>query len=85
MAMGAMRAIQERGLTVGADVSVSGFDDIPAAEFTHPPLTTVRQPIYEIGERLVELLVSLIGGTPIEQLQILLDPSLRVRDSSGKR
>jgi LacI family transcriptional regulator len=72
MAMGAMRAIQERGLTVGADVSVSGFDDIPAAEFTHPPLTTVRQPIYEIGERLVEL-------------QILLDPSLRVRDSSGKR
>jgi DNA-binding LacI/PurR family transcriptional regulator len=66
-------------------VAVSGFDDIPAAEFTHPPLTTVRQPIYEIGERLVELLVNLIQGASLEELQILLEPSLVVRDSSGKR
>jgi len=49
MALGAMSAAQERGLKVGHDVSITGFDDIPLAENAHPPLTTVHQPVYKIG------------------------------------
>jgi len=51
MALGAISAIQETGLAVGRDLSVTGFDDIPWAAHSHPSLTTVRQPVYEIGRR----------------------------------
>lgn len=84
MAIGAMRAIAERGLEVGRDVAVAGFDDIPSARGTTPPLTTVRQPIYDIGRRLAEMLIRLIHGDTLEESQILLEPQLIVRASSGK-
>lgn len=83
MALGAMSAIKGRGLRVGGDIGVAGFDDIPAAEYSHPTLTTIRQPIYEIGQRLVNMLLSLIKGHPLEDNQILLIPTLRIRESSG--
>jgi LacI family transcriptional regulator len=83
MAFGAMRAVQERGMIVGRDVSVTGFDDIPMAEHIHPPLTTVSQPIYEIGVMVCKMLISLIKGESLEVKQILLKPSLIVRQSSG--
>ncbi|MBI5669116.1 MAG: LacI family DNA-binding transcriptional regulator [Chloroflexi bacterium] len=83
MAFGVMAAIQERGLEVGSDVAVSGFDDLPAAEYAMPPLTTVRQPIYEIGQRLVEMLIGIIVGKPPEETQIVLPSRLIVRASSG--
>ncbi len=85
MALGAMIAVQERGLRVGVNVSIAGFDDIPAAEYAHPPLTTVHQPIYEIGQRLVELLNTQILGEPQEQTQTLLLGNLVIRESSGER
>jgi len=47
MAVGAMRALKQRGLTVPGDVSVVGFDDFSSAEFTEPRLTTVHNPLYE--------------------------------------
>ena len=56
MAIGAMRAVQARGLMVGADVSVVGFDDIPMARYGNPPLTTLSQPIHDIGIALFKLL-----------------------------
>ncbi len=83
MALGAMSAVQERGLRVGQDIAIAGFDDIPAAEFSHPPLTTIRQPIYEIGERLIEMLLKVIQKQPLENPHVLLQPTLILRESSG--
>ncbi len=85
MALGAMQAAQERGLEVGVDLSITGFDDIPVAEYTHPSLTTVHQPIYEIGRRLADLLSSLINGETHDQMQMLLTGTLTIRASTGAR
>jgi len=85
MALGAISAAQERGLVVGKDIAITGFDNIPLAEFCHPPLTTVHQPIYQIGEMVCEMLIKRVRGENIEEEQILLTPSLIVRQSSGGR
>jgi LacI family transcriptional regulator len=82
MALGAMAAIQARGLDVGRDISVTGFDDIPLAENAHPPLTTVRQPIYRIGELVCDMLIRVIRGEPMEHRRMVLRPTLVVRESS---
>ncbi len=84
MAIGAISALQKRGLQVGSDISVTGFDDIPAAEHTHPALTTIHQPIYEIGQRLAHMLISLIEGVQWVETQIMLSPTLVIRSSSGQ-
>lgn len=84
MALGAMSAAQERGLVVGQDVAITGFDDTPWAENAHPPLTTVHQPIYKIGSMVCEMLVNLIKGEPLAEQQIILQPTLVIRQSSGK-
>jgi LacI family transcriptional regulator len=83
MAMGAMQAIQEQELQVGRDIAVAGFDDIPAAAHTVPPLTTVRQPIYDIGRRAVDMLIRVIRNEVLEEPHVLLTPKLIVRTSSG--
>ncbi|MBX3065790.1 MAG: LacI family DNA-binding transcriptional regulator [Anaerolineae bacterium] len=84
MAFGAMRAIQARGLTVGKDISVIGFDDIPLARYSHPPLTTLSQPIHDIGNALFNLLVSLINHESLESFGgKLLKPELQIRQSTG--
>lgn len=85
MAFGAMRAIQSHGLRVGQDVSVVGFDDITLAQFYHPSLTTIRQPVREIGQLLFELLQTIIAGEPGEALSgTLVKPSLSIRESTGR-
>jgi LacI family transcriptional regulator len=83
MALGAMSAAQKRGLVVGRDIAVTGFDDIPLAEHAHPSLTTVRQPIYDIGRRTCDMLVRLIRGESLAERHVLLQPELVVRESSG--
>lgn len=83
MALGAMQAAQVLGRIVGRDIAVVGFDDLFDAEYAHPPLTTVRQPIYEIGRRLVDLLIGIIQGHPPQETQILLPTELIVRESCG--
>lgn len=83
MAVGAMSAAQERGLVVGHDVSITGFDNIPMAEHAHPPLTTVHQPIYQIGTTVCDMLIRRIHGEARDPEQILLTPSLIVRQSCG--
>lgn len=83
MALGAIRAAQEEGFAVGKDISITGFDDIPMAEYAHPPLTTVRQPIYQIGAMVCKMLIQLIQRRPLEQNQVLLKPTLMIRQSSG--
>jgi LacI family transcriptional regulator len=82
MAFGAMSAAQERGMTVGKDISITGFDNIPMAEYSHPPLTTIHQPIYQIGGRVCEMLIQQIQGNPLDERSVLLKPELIVRQSS---
>jgi LacI family repressor for deo operon, udp, cdd, tsx, nupC, and nupG len=83
MALGVISAAQGMGVTVGHDVVVAGFDDIPLAEHAHPPLTTVRQPIYEIGQRICEMLIHLLRGETLEERHVILEPQLVVRESCG--
>jgi DNA-binding LacI/PurR family transcriptional regulator len=65
IAIGALRALQESGIDVPRQVSVAGFDDIPAASSTNPPLTTVMQDTRRAGELLVETLLRQINGEPV--------------------
>lgn len=82
MAIGAMRALRERGLGAGKDVAIVGYDDAPGVEQLNPPLTTVRQPVSELGEAAARLLIHLVSGEE-ERPKHLLSPILIVRSSSG--
>lgn len=82
MAIGAMHAAQDRGLRVGPDLAVTGFDDMPLTQFFKPSLTTVRQPIWDAGQCVMSLLLDLLeNGGPVQQ-NILIEPALVVRESS---
>ncbi len=83
MATGVISAAQGLGLTVGRDLAVTGFDDVPLAEHSHPPLTTARQPIYEIGQRICEMLIHLLRGETLNERHVILEPQLVVRESCG--
>jgi len=81
MALGAMRALDEAGLKVPRDVAVVGFDDIPVASVTNPPLTTVAQDTKRAGELLVDTLLHLIKGEPASS--VMLPARVVVRRSCG--
>lgn len=83
IALGAMTELQARGLTPGSDIAVAGYDDIPAAQHATPPLTTLRQPIYQIGEMLTERLICQIHDDPTMRDPLLIQPELIIRASSG--
>ncbi len=83
MAIGAINRIQSRGLRAGLDIAIGGFDDIPLSAYVNPPLTTLHQPIYEIGRRACSMLIDIINGRMPDVLNVLLTPSLVVRASSG--
>lgn len=79
-AMSAMRALVERGRRIPADVAITGFDDIPFAAYTSPPLTTIRQNCHVGARLLVEKLMSAIRGEPNESA--VIPTELVVRGSS---
>jgi LacI family transcriptional regulator len=81
MAVGAMTAIREVGLSIPRDISVVGYDDTPDAEFASPPLTTVRQPTIRVGEEGVRLLMRLIDNPGRAPEQIVLTTELIARSS----
>ena len=83
MAIGAINRIQQQGLQVGRDMAVGGVDDIPLAAYTSPPLTTIHQPIYEIGQRTCAMLIDVINGRSPTTPHVLLTPTLIIRESSG--
>jgi LacI family transcriptional regulator len=83
MAFGVMSLAQSRGLRLGTDLAIGGFDDIPAAAHVHPGLTTVHQPIYQIGQQLTSTLLHIIDGKPLQQRGTLMPYTLIVRGSSG--
>jgi LacI family transcriptional regulator len=82
-AIGAIRAFHESGLRVPQDVSVIGFDDIPAAAFNYPSLTTIRQPLHKMGEIAVDLLVGQLEHEREWQKEISVEPEIVVRESTG--
>jgi DNA-binding LacI/PurR family transcriptional regulator len=84
MAIGAMSCAESEGLRIGVDVAVTGFDDHPLTEFLRPPLTTLHQPIDELAQQIVQLLIAEIGKNSIAERQILLAPTLIVRESSSQ-
>ena len=83
MALGTIRAARRAGKRVPADVSVIGFDDSALMNFTDPPLTTVRQPIEPMGRMVTDLLVAQINGSAVPQDELLFEPELVVRGSTG--
>jgi DNA-binding LacI/PurR family transcriptional regulator len=82
-AIGAIRAFQEAGLRVPEDISVVGFDDVPAAEFNHPSLTTIRQPLNRMGEIAVEVLIARIEETGESRSEVAVQPEIVARESTG--
>lgn len=83
MAFGAMQAARQHGLVIGYDISITGFDDIDMASTVTPPLTTVRQPMFGMGEAAVDMLVRASQGEALENRHVRLNTELIVRQSTG--
>ena len=84
MAMGMIEAARRRGVRVPRDLSVIGFDDIRFAGHMDPPLTTIAQPMREIGEGTVRMLVDILAGRTIAPLSVTLPHTLVVRLSTAR-
>jgi len=84
-AIGAIRALAEAGLRVPTDVSVVGFDDIQSAAFCTPSLTTVRQPLNEMGKLGARILLERIANPDKTELsaEVVMQPELVIRESTG--
>ena len=83
-AIGAIRALKDAGFSVPGDVSVVGFDDIQSAAYSTPSLTTVRQPLLEMGKRGAQVLLERIANREKEYpTEIVMEPELVVRESTG--
>jgi DNA-binding LacI/PurR family transcriptional regulator len=82
MAFGALRALAEAGRRVPDDVAVVGFDDAPIARQSVPPLTTVNQPVEEMGRQMARLLVARIRREELEKPYVLLDTHMVERESA---
>jgi LacI family transcriptional regulator len=83
MAIGTLRAAHERGLRIPDNLSVVGFDDVDRAELVTPRLTTVRQPLDEMGRMAVSLLLRVLEAQSLEALRVELATRLIVRDSTA--
>lgn len=83
MAFGAYEAIRRRGLRVPDDVSVVGFDDLPEVRWSSPPLTTVRQPLAEMGGLAARTVLRLTAGETVDSPRVELATELVVRESTA--
>ncbi len=83
MAFGALRELQQRGVDVPGEVSVAGFDDVRMASHLHPALTTVRVPMYELGQQAFFLAMKLLTGERPQARR--LPVTLQLRESTGPR
>jgi DNA-binding LacI/PurR family transcriptional regulator len=81
MAVGALRELRDAGIRVPQDISVTGFDNIKLAQFCYPALTSVDIPRHEIGNIICDSLIS--RSTAISEHEMVIDPELVLRDSSG--
>ena len=76
-------AARQRGLRVPQDLSVVGFDDLPISQWVPPPLTTVRQPLDEMGRAAAQMLGDLIDGRPLRSNRVELSTELVIRESTA--
>lgn len=83
MAVGALTAAAERGLRVPLDLSVAGFDDLDLSRATTPRLTTVRQPLQEMGRMAVTMLMRVLERHALEAVHVSLGTELVIRESTG--
>ncbi|GAA3980297.1 LacI family DNA-binding transcriptional regulator [Actinomadura viridis] len=84
IAIGVIRGARQCGIRVPEDLSVVGFDDSPMTAYLDPPLTTVRQPVREMGLAAVGSLLEEINGTPAPRTELLYRPELVVRKSTAR-
>jgi LacI family transcriptional regulator len=83
-AIATVEAAAALGLRVPDDLSVVGFDNVPEAALSVPPLTTVEQPIHDMGTQAVQMLIKLIQGQEVDPTHVRLPTALVVRQSTGK-
>ena len=84
MAIGALEAASERGIRVPEELSVMGYDDQELARYTHPPLSTLVLPNYEMGQRAAEALIEIaVHGKPLRPMTIKIDGPLVPRASTA--
>jgi len=82
-AFGVYEAARQRGLRIPEDLSVVGFDELPVSRWASPPMTTVRQPLSEMGNAAAQMLGGLIDGTPLRSSRVELTTELVVRESTA--
>lgn len=85
MTIGALRAIDEAGLAIPDDIAIVGFDDASWNVLLRPPLTAIAQPSYDIGQEAARLLLSRINGYTGAAREVVLAPTLRIRQSTAGR
>ncbi len=85
LALEVMRAAQDAGFSIPEDISVLGFDDLPFSPFLNPPLTTVHQPLYQMGQNAAERLISIIEGEQSKPIVQVLETKLIERKSVLRR
>lgn len=85
MAMGALRALRGASLRVPGDIALVGFDDLPGSAIADPPLTTIRQPIHQLGMQAVTSLIDLLSHGPQPPRQIMMTTELIIRNSCGAK
>jgi len=83
MAIGAMGELRSFGLSVPQDISVVGFDDVTMASYVAPRLTTIRQPVYEMGRRAAQMAIGALSQNNGEPRRLILDHELVVRESTA--
>jgi LacI family transcriptional regulator len=83
MTVGALQTLGERGVRIPADLSLVGYDDMEWWTLTHPPLTTVGQPVYDLGREAMRLLLAQIEGSSRRPERVILKPELLTRESCG--
>lgn len=84
MTLGVLEAVNEQHLKIPRNISVIGFDDMPWAKAISPPLSVIKQPAYEMGRRAAELFFQRIEDPGREPVQVIMEPKLIVRKSTGK-
>lgn len=84
-ALGVLRAAKERGIYIGTELAIAGYDGIKETEYTNPPITTIHQPTYEIARQLIIMLVRLIEGQQLDKDKqvVSVRPELLIRASTG--
>jgi LacI family transcriptional regulator len=83
-AFGVLHAAHEKGLLVGQDLGVAGFDGVQVSGHSEPPLTTLDIPVYDIARQLVKMLQAEMNNQPLPDRRVLLQPKLLVRESTGR-